>query len=166
MLEMASRVEPEMKVVRMTKKERLPTRATPRSAGLDLYSAYQFDLEQGESCVVKTDLCIQVPEGYYARIVERSSWAKEYGVIVCGGVIDEDYRGEVKIILHNLSLSDYRFQPGVKIAQLVCEKVCYPTVREVKDLDETIRGTQGFGSSNEPPEQFLAERLGKRSISE
>ena len=141
--------EEELLVVRMTDQAHLPTRATPQSAGLDLYNAYHFDLPPGARFPVKTGLRVQIPRGHYGRIAERSGYGQRCGLAIRGGVIDTDFRGELIVVMHNLGSVEYAFPAGTKIAQLICERVSYPVVREVQVLDETERGEGGFGSTGD-----------------
>ena len=146
----AAQEEEELLVVRMTDQAHLPTRATPQSAGLDLYNnAYHFDLPPGARFPVKTGLRVQIPRGHYGRIAERSGYGQRCGLAIRGGVIDADFRGELIVVMHNLGSVEYAFPAGTKIAQLICERVSYPVVREVQVLDETERGEGGFGSTGD-----------------
>jgi len=95
----------------------------------------------------KTDLAIQLPPGCYGRIAPRSGLALHHRTDVGGGVVDEDYRGNVGVILFNHSNSPFQIHRGDRIAQLICQNIVYPTIREVKELDETERDAKGFGST-------------------
>ncbi|KAH1014660.1 deoxyuridine 5'-triphosphate nucleotidohydrolase [Dendroctonus ponderosae] len=124
-----------------------PTRATPRSAGYDLKSAVDtFVMAEGKS-IVTTGLKIELPDGCYGRIAPRSGLAMNNFINVAAGVIDQDYRGIVKVILFNHSHLDFHIKKGDRIAQLICERIYYPDIEEVQDLPETARGEGGFGSS-------------------
>jgi dUTP pyrophosphatase len=97
--------------------------------------------------MIKTDIAIQVPKGHYGRVAPRSSLAWKDFVDVGAGVIDEDYRGEVKVVLYNHGESLFHVKMGDRIAQLIIEKISYPEVKEVETLEETERGSGGFGST-------------------
>ncbi|XP_046689241.1 deoxyuridine 5'-triphosphate nucleotidohydrolase, mitochondrial-like [Homalodisca vitripennis] len=97
--------------------------------------------------MVKTDLKIMLPEGCYGRIAPRSGLTWKNGIDVGAGVIDEDYRGDVRVILFNHSDEPFTIEAGDRIAQLICEKIYYPELEEVQELDETNRGSGGFGST-------------------
>lgn len=96
---------------------------------------------------MKTDIQIEVPEGHYGRVAPRSGLAWKNSIDVGAGVIDEDYRGNVGVILFNFSDVNFEIKKGDRIAQLICERISYPTVVEVDTLSETARGEGGFGST-------------------
>jgi len=97
--------------------------------------------------LVKTDIQVKVPEGTYGRVAPRSGLALKNKIDVGAGVIDRDYRGNVGVILFNLSDEDFQVSPGDRVAQLICEKIEYPEVEELENLDDTDRGEGGFGST-------------------
>ena len=96
--------------------------------------------------LIDTGISIKVPEGTYGRIAPRSSVSKR-GILINAGVIDRDYRGPVKIMIHNLSNNVYVINKNDRIAQLILEQIKTPEVELVENLDETIRGEGGFGST-------------------
>ena len=120
----------------------LPKYATPSSAGLDLRAVLtsEITLEPLERKVVGTGIKIAIPEGYEAQVRPRSG-------LNSPGTIDADYRGEIGIILINLSSESYTLNPGERIAQLVFSKVEQVNWIIESDLDETSRGQGGFGST-------------------
>ena len=129
----------------------LPSYATPLSAGMDLKAnlTEPIVLEPLQRALVPTGLFLGIPEGYEAQVRPRSGLAAKHGITVLNspGTIDADYRGEVKVILVNLSSESFEIKPGERIAQLVvarCEQVSW---EEVPELDETRRGEGGFGST-------------------
>lgn len=129
----------------------LPSYATPLSAGMDLNAnlTEPIVLEPLQRALVPTGLFLGIPEGYEAQVRPRSGLAAKHGITVLNspGTIDADYRGEVKVILVNLSSESFEIKPGERIAQLVvarCEQVAW---EEVPELDETRRGEGGFGST-------------------
>jgi dUTP pyrophosphatase len=126
----------------------LPTRAHPGDAGLDLYSLEDVLLPPAQGKVTKTGIGIALPEGYVGLVADRSSMAKK-GVKTAGGVIDAGYRGEIHIVLWNISAAEIGIRRGDRIAQLLILPVATPAVREVASLDETVRGAKGFGSSGQ-----------------
>lgn len=97
--------------------------------------------------LVKTDIQIEVPTGCYGRVAPRSGLALKNSIDVGAGVIDEDYRGNVGVILFNFSDLDFDVKKGDRIAQLICERIAYPKLVEVDTLTETVRGEGGFGST-------------------
>ena len=129
----------------------LPSYATPLSAGMDLKAnlTEPIVLEPLQRALVPTGLFLGIPEGYEAQVRPRSGLAAKHGITVLNspGTIDADYRGEVKVILVNLSSESFEIKPGERIAQLVvarCDQVAW---EEVPELDETRRGEGGFGST-------------------
>jgi dUTP pyrophosphatase len=133
---------------------RLPRYASEHAAGLDLHAALEQPLElgPGERAAVPTGLAIALPPGHEGQVRPRSGLASAHGVTVLNapGTIDEDYRGEVKVLLVNLGTERYAIQPGDRIAQLVVAPVRRVEVERVPDaasLGDTVRGQGGFGSS-------------------
>lgn len=123
-----------------------PTRGSYEAAGYDLYSYESVTVLPKEIKLIDTGISIRVPEGTYGRIAPRSSVAKK-GILINAGVIDRDYRGPVKIMVHNLSNNNYVINKNDRIAQLILEEIKTPLVELVEELDETIRGEGGFGST-------------------
>ena len=128
---------------------RLPEYATPGSAGMDLKANIDepFVLKPLERQIVPTGLFIALPDGYSADIQPRSGLAAKYGVTVANspGLCDPDYRGEIKVILINLSNENFVVNPGERIAQLVIRHFEKVEWNEVATLDKTERGEGGFG---------------------
>ena len=127
----------------------LPARATAHAAGLDVVAAEDVTLAPGSRHAVATGFAIAIPEGYEVQVRPRSGLALKYGVTCLNtpGTIDHDYRGEVKVILANLGDQPFDIGRGDRIAQLVPAPVQRATLDEVVDLDETDRGSGGFGST-------------------
>jgi dUTP pyrophosphatase len=126
----------------------IPERKSDGAAGYDLSSAQDFEIEPLGKLLVKTDIAIRVPEGYYGRIAPRSSLAINNHIAVGAGVIDRDYTGNVGVVLFNHSSVMYLSgQKGDRIAQLIIEKISTPDVVVVEKLQETKRGEGGFGST-------------------
>ncbi|NWI74042.1 deoxyuridine 5'-triphosphate nucleotidohydrolase, mitochondrial isoform X1 [Catharus ustulatus] len=124
-----------------------PSRGSARSAGYDLYSAYDCVIPPMEKAVVKTDIQIALPSGCYGRVAPRSGLAAKHFIDVGAGVIDEDYRGNVGVVLFNFGKETFEVKKGDRIAQLICERIYYPELEEVEALDDTERGEGGFGST-------------------
>jgi len=101
----------------------------------------------GRVARVEADIRVQVPEGTYGRIAPRSGIALRYSIGVLAGVVDRDYNGNVAVVLINHGRFPYRVHRGDRIAQLICEKIAVPDVREVSALPNTTRGARGFGST-------------------
>lgn len=110
-------------------------------------SAYDCVIPARGKMVVKTDIQIELPEGCYGRIAPRSGLAAKNFIDVGAGVVDEDYRGNLGVVLFNHSDVKFAIAKGDRIAQLICEKIFYPQLEEVKTLSETERGAGGFGST-------------------
>ena len=129
----------------------LPSPATSRAAGHDLCAAVDSDLviAPGDRVLIPTGFKIAVPDGYEAQIRPRSGLALEHGVVLPNspGTIDADYRGELRVILGNIGREDFTVRRGDRIAQLVIAPVVRAEWDEVASLDETPRGTGGFGST-------------------
>ena len=130
----------------------LPYYATPGSAAMDLHACLDgaVTIPAGERRVIPTGLAIALPSAdYVALVFARSGLGIKHGVAPanCVGVIDSDYRGEILVGLQNSGGSDFTIQPGDRIAQLMVVPVVQPRLRLVDELDETGRGTGGFGST-------------------
>ena len=129
----------------------LPTYATKASSGVDLMAALDtpVTLEPMERKIIHTGLKIALPEGYEAQIRPRSGLAAKYGITVLNspGTIDADYRGEIGVILVNLSNTSFTIQPGDRIAQLVVAKFEQIDWLPMNELSDTKRGEGGFGST-------------------
>ncbi|KAJ4964846.1 hypothetical protein NE237_016695 [Protea cynaroides] len=138
---------PLLRVKKLSENAILPKRASPLSAGYDLSSATETKVPARGKALVPTGLSIAIPEETYARIAPRSGLAWKHSIDVGAGVIDADYRGSIGVILFNHSDVDFEVKPGDRIAQLIIEKIITPEVLEVEDLDSTVRGEGGFGST-------------------
>ncbi|KAG2152862.1 dUTP pyrophosphatase [Suillus clintonianus] len=134
-------------VKRLSDKARIPTRGSSLSAGYDLYSAEKKVIPAHGKALVDTQLSIAVPVGTYGRVAPRSGLASKFMIDTGAGVIDADYRGVVFVLLFNLSDKDFQVEEGDRIAQLIMERIYTPEVMEVDNLDETLRGAGGFGST-------------------
>ena len=129
----------------------LPDYATAAAAGADLLAAIDQDIELGplERKIVPTGISIALPVGFEAQVRPRSGLAAKNGVTVVNapGTVDADYRGEIGVILINLSKEPFRISRGMRIAQLVVARHARAVWREVSELDRTARGAGGFGST-------------------
>eukprot|EP00435_Cladocopium_sp_Y103_P064506 s236_g26.t1 len=141
------REEPDLKVKLMHELATVPARGTEGSAGLDLTTVEEYRIPAGEYVLVRTGIAVELPYGSYGRIATRSSLAAK-GIEIGGGVIDRDYRGEIKVLVQNLSAMEFSIRPGDRVAQLIVEKVMEVQVRQVDTLSTTARGLGGFGSTN------------------
>ena len=128
---------------------RLPHYASFGDAGADLISVENITIRPMEQLLVSTGIAMEIPLGYVGLIHPRSGLAAKHGITVLNapGTIDSGYRGEIKVILINHSAMPYKIAVGDKIAQLVIQKVETAFFEPVDELDTTIRGTGGFGST-------------------
>ncbi|XP_054626445.1 deoxyuridine 5'-triphosphate nucleotidohydrolase, mitochondrial isoform X2 [Dunckerocampus dactyliophorus] len=136
-----------LRFAKLTEHATTPTRGSAKAAGYDLYSAYDYSIGPMDKAIVKTDIQIAVPHGCYGRVAPRSGLAAKHFIDVGAGVVDEDYRGNVGVVLFNFGKETFEVKKGDRVAQLVCEKICYPDLVEQKTLDDTERGAGGFGST-------------------
>lgn len=145
-----------MTVLRIKKLENLKELPLPKyetlgSAGMDLRAAIDepITLKQGETKLIKTGFAIALEPGYEAQVRPRSGLALKNGITVLNspGTVDSDYRGEVCVILTNISTTDFVVERGMRIAQMIIAKYEQAKITEVEDLDETERGSGGFGST-------------------
>ena len=129
----------------------LPEYQTPLSAGLDIRANLDesITLHPLERALVPTGLYVELPEGHEMQIRPRSGLAAKHGITVLNspGTIDADYRGEIKVILVNLSNESFTINPGERIAQMVVARYEKVEWSAVESLDETARGAGGFGST-------------------
>ena len=127
----------------------LPDYASTGAAGMDICSAESVLLRSGKRLAVATGFAFAIPEGYEVQVRPRSGLAIKHGITCLNtpGTIDSDYRGEIKVILINLSEDEFRIERGDRIAQLVPAPVLRANLSEVASLDETLRGAGGFGST-------------------
>ena len=127
----------------------LPQYATEHAAGLDVVSAENLTLHPGQRHAVATGFAIEIPSGNEVQVRPRSGLALKHGITCLNtpGTIDSDYRGEVKVILANLGDEPFEVKRGERIAQLVPAPVLRAHFAEVHELEETVRGIGGFGST-------------------
>lgn len=129
----------------------LPSYATALSAGMDVRADIKENvvIRPLERMMVPTGLFISIPEGYECQVRPRSGLAAKHGITVLNspGTVDADYRGEIKVILVNLSSEPFTIEPGERIAQLVFASHAKASLEDVDTLDETARGEGGFGST-------------------
>jgi dUTP pyrophosphatase len=128
-----------------------PAYATDGAAGLDVVAAEDLTIAPGQRHAVATGFAIAIPPGYEVQVRPRSGLALKHGITCLNtpGTIDEDYRGEVKVILANLGSEPFKVRRGERIAQLVPAPVLKASFREVQALGETGRGAGGFGSTGQ-----------------
>src|SRR5262249_19819370 len=125
----------------------VPKQGSEGAIGYDLYTVEDTTIVPGSCVAIPMCIAVKVPEGTYSRIAPRSSLAVKSCIDVGAGVIDPDYRGELKVLLINNSLKEFKVQKGERIAQLILEQALSPRIITVPDLDNTLRGESGFGST-------------------
>ena len=151
----------QVKINKLNSSAIVPTRGSMKAAGYDLYATESYILKPGERYLFKTGLSMEIPSGLYGRIAPRSGLAFKNGIDVLAGVIDEDYRGEIGVILINLGNEDKAISPNDKIAQIIFENYTEVDFSESTKLEETSRGSGGYGSTDKKPIQkgfFLGSR--------
>ena len=138
-------------VKKFDKNIKLPTYKTTGSSGMDLmaYVKNKITINPGKTAMIPTGIAVAIPKNYEIQIRPRSGLAAKKGISVLNtpGTIDADYRGEIKIILINLSKKLFVVRPGDRIAQMVLCPIVKCKFKEVKELPRTIRGKGGFGST-------------------
>ncbi|MBR4874137.1 MAG: dUTP diphosphatase [Clostridia bacterium] len=122
-----------------------PERAHPSDAGLDLRSPNRVRVPARSMTVIDTGVSVAIPEGYVGLITSKSGLMLKG--ITCRGTIDSSYRGTIRAVIYNSSPYDYQFEEGDKITQLVIIPIITPEVTVVEELEDTDRGTSGFGST-------------------
>lgn len=136
-----------IKLQKLFKDTILPTYAHEGDAGLDLYSHEKKILKPNEIYAVSLGFALELPQGYFSRILDRSGLALNHGIHCLAGVIDSGYRGEYKAIIINHGKKSYKIEKGDRIAQLLIQPVEICEIEEVKSLSESKRGKGGFGAS-------------------
>ena len=137
----------QLQVKKISADATLPSRGSRYAAGYDLSSAVDIVVPARGKALVGTQLSISIPSGTYGRIAPRSGLAAKHFIDVGAGVIDEDYRGEVMVLLFNFSEKDFSVSRGDRVAQLILESIVTPDINEVSHHEETERQDAGFGST-------------------
>lgn len=127
----------------------VPSRGSAYAAGYDLTSIDTLTLQPGEIRLVSTGIACALPSGTYGRIAPRSGMSVKTGMIINAGVIDEDYRGEIKVCAQNPTPRAIEISAGMRVAQMVIERIMTPETQLVDELPETVRGSSGFGSTGQ-----------------
>lgn len=139
----------EIQVRKLHPEARLPHRAHEGDGGADLHSVEQMTIPPGERREVGTGIALAIPQGYAGFVQPRSGLAFRHGIMVVNspGLIDAGYRGEVRVSLYNSGTEAFALAPGDRIAQLVIQRVETPGFSVAEELDDTGRGSGGFGST-------------------
>ena len=147
-MESSDKQLPKLLVKKLNKGALMPVKGSAFAAGYDLHALTDATIPARGKALVGTGLAFAIPEGNYGRIAPRSGLAAKHSIDVGAGVIDSDYRGEVKVLLFNLSDVDFTLKAQERCAQLIIEKYTPTEILEVEGmLDETARGAGGFGST-------------------
>jgi len=137
--------------VKLSPDARLPEYKSEGASGADLFAYIKDEMviRVHERCLVPTGVAVQLPQGYELQVRPRSGLALKYGITVLNtpGTVDSDYRGELQVLLINLGEEDFHLSKGDRIAQAVISKVERVTFEEVSSLNETKRGSAGYGST-------------------
>ena len=140
-----------VKVKKLHPNAKLPTYGSPEAAGADLYACLEeaVTIEPGEIFWVPTGIALEVPKGCAGLVYARSSMGAKRGLAPANkvGVIDSDYRGEIRVVLLNHSKQPQTLEPGERVAQFVITPVLQPQYEESEELTDTSRGAGGFGST-------------------
>ncbi len=142
---------PMLQFKRLDPRAVLPAYQSPLAAGLDLHAVLDKPkiIVAGEIALIPCGFAMAIPPGWEAQVRPRSGLATKHGVSMpnAPGTIDADYRGEVRVPLINLGQARFQVEPGMRIAQMVVSPVARVQIQEVDDLDPTVRGGGGFGST-------------------
>lgn len=137
-----------IQIKKLSDQAKIPTQGSKYAAGYDLYAAEEVLVNAMGRKLVKTNISISIPEGYYGRIAPRSGLAYKNGIDVLAGVIDSDYRGDIGVILFNSDHNvDFQVNVGDRIAQIIIEKCHSVNWDTVENLESSVRSEKGFGSS-------------------
>ena len=136
-----------LRIKKLHPEAKLPTYANPGDAGMDMYAIARQVIEPGQTTLVSTGIAMELPVGSVGLIWDKSGIATKHAMKTLAGVVDEGYRGEIKVGLINLSQKAYTIEPGDKVAQMLVQLVHQPEIEEISELSETQRGDGGFGSS-------------------
>jgi dUTP pyrophosphatase len=137
-----------LQIQRIHPDAKLPSYAYEGDAGMDLYSVEDTTITPGEKVLVATGLKLAVPAGHGGFVWDKSGIATKYHIKTMAGVVDSNYRGELKVALTNLGAEPYDVKRGEKVAQLVIKPVATPEIEEVDEIEANdVRGEKGFGSS-------------------
>lgn len=141
----------EIQIKKLTETAKIPERGSVMAAGYDLFAdgTENITIKPHSTVMIGTGVAMAIPEGYFGGIYARSGLSAKEGLrpANCTGVVDADYRGEIKVALHNDSVEERIVVPGQKVAQMVIQPFLGVVFKEVEKLDDTDRGQGGFGST-------------------
>jgi len=153
-----------VRVKKLSLAARVPLKGTARAGGHDLYASEGTDVPARGQAIIWTGIASGLPHNTYGRIAQPSSLAVKHRLTTNTGIIDSDYRGEVKVVLANLGDQPYRGEKEDRIAQLNIEKIDTRELQEVTQLDDNKGGDQGFGSSNTTMDQRVKGQKAKPKL--
>ncbi|MFA5736610.1 MAG: dUTP diphosphatase [Candidatus Paceibacterota bacterium] len=136
-----------IRVKKLNSEAKLPTYAHSGDAGMDFFALEETELKVGEIKKVKTGIALEIPDGYVGLVWDKSGLAANHGLKTMAGVLDAGYRGELQIVITNLSGETYTIKKHDKVAQMLIQSVEVPELVEVDDLSDSSRGEGGFGST-------------------
>lgn len=136
-----------IKIKKLSEDAISPRYAHTDDAGMDFFSNETVILQPKERKLISTGIAMAIPAGYVGLIWDKSGIASKHGIKTMAGVIDAGYRGEIKILVHNLADQPYTFEKGTKVAQMLIQPVEQRQIMEVEKFEETLRGEGGFGST-------------------
>lgn len=136
-----------LKIKKLTPEAKLPSYAHSGDAGMDIFSSEKIILNPNEIKSISTGIAIALPKNNVGLVWDKSGIATHHHIHCLAGVIDESYRGEIKITMINLGKNPFIIEKNQKIAQLLIQPIIYAGIEEVLELDETERGEKGFGST-------------------
>lgn len=134
-----------LKIRKIVPDAKVPAYAIKGDAGMDIFSSEDNLVKIGELKAISTGIAMEIPDGYVGLVWDKSGIALKNGIKTMGGVIDSSYRGEVKVIIKNLSDIDFKIEKGQKVAQMLIQKIEVPEIEIVEDLSFTDREGGGFG---------------------
>ncbi len=137
----------EIKIKKLKPEAIYPSYAHPGDAGLDLFSAEEKLIKSGTRLAINTGLVLAVPDGFVGLVWDKSGLALKKGLTCLAGVLDSGYRGELLVVILNTSNEDVKIEVGQKIAQLLIQPIQTVKINPVDELEDTTRGTGGFGST-------------------
>ncbi len=123
----------------------IPKYAYDGDAAMDLYSAEEFVLKSGERKLISTGIAMEIPRNHVGLIWDKSGLAAKNGIHIMAGVVDSNYRGEIKVVVKNLGDDDFKIEKNSKIAQMIVQPFLSVKIEEVKELSKSNRGDGGFG---------------------
>ncbi len=137
----------DVSVVRMDKSLTMPFYAHEGDAGIDLRSSVYIIIKPNETQTVPTGIKMAIPENYVGLVWDKSGYASKNSIKTMAGVIDSGYRGEIKVVMINLGKQDFEIKKDMKIAQILIQPIVHANLIEKEELEESVRGEGGFGST-------------------